>query len=167
MIHVYMLAVRGAFRESHGPQFMAKREELQAKVPFTIPLTDNVTDLPVSSHVTVKPVHILWATRTTGTPVFQFLPTKYGTDTTLQSTVHTTVQHHVNVEFIKPDAAIYTLTSPLWTKVGLSALIPRVYKVQYFKADSLRQKFPAAVTELEQATPVWSASPADTKRYAD
>jgi SprT-like family len=62
MIHVYFFAIKNDGRESHGAGFKAKLAELQPKCDFTIPLTDDVTELEVDSGVRMSDVGVILKT---------------------------------------------------------------------------------------------------------
>lgn len=161
MIHVWFAAVDPQFDEQHGPRFMAKLRELQAKVDFPIPLKDNVASLDLAAHVTPKPVTIVWATRMPDTPVFQFLPDSYRKDPVLQDRVHAVVDQQVSSGYLK-DAAIYTMQSPAWMKVRAAAVIPRQFRAGAYVRQVHLSKYMSAVQEVDAATPVWTSTAVPT-----
>ena len=67
MIHVYFFAIKDDGRESHGAGFKAKLAELQAKCDFTIPLTDNVTELELDNGVRASEIGVILKTDEKGT----------------------------------------------------------------------------------------------------
>lgn len=161
MIHVWFAAVEHDYHEQHGPLFMRKLRELQATVDFTIPLTDGVAGLDVATHVKTKPVYLVWGTARKGTTnIFQFLPDKYGTDPTLQSTVHTTLNGDVERGYLDPGIVILKMDTPRWAKLRLASRIPRVYTRGYFISTAMYTKYPEAVAEANAATPVWTSTAA-------
>jgi len=59
MIHVWFLGVKNDGKESHGPAFKAKLAELQHHCHFTIPLSDDITDLEMSDSVRSSEVGVV------------------------------------------------------------------------------------------------------------
>ena len=51
MIHVYFMAVKNDGRENHGSNFMHMVSDLQHHVSFTIPISDDITNLNLSDGV--------------------------------------------------------------------------------------------------------------------
>jgi len=63
MIHVYLFHVGIPYTtgkdKMHGIEFMAKLRELRKKVPFDIPVTEEVSEMEVSDHIKMKPVVVI------------------------------------------------------------------------------------------------------------
>lgn len=61
MIHVFVLGILQMNEPNggHGFNFMMKHKELQQITPFDIPLTDDISNAEISSHVKVKPTVVV------------------------------------------------------------------------------------------------------------
>ena len=127
MVHIYFYLIGDAY-EAHGSKFKKKLEELQSKVDFKIPLTDDFENKEVSNHVKKKPYDIV---------LLQFpdkhysiVSFKYGSLTEFKDQIHRFIDKWVDHYKVIPEYyesdEVFLQTLP--SKRGLSGTIAS-YKI--------------------------------------
>lgn len=127
MIHAYMY-VTGHMDENHGRLFQAKLTELQSRVKFTIPLTDDTKDLDLKDS---KPKTYVVLVLPPTTPVDQGRRS--------YALLSDSVLGHANDMAIaslrrnNPGLVVYKITTPEWTRFAAVKTVQRnIYKVKFY-----------------------------------
>jgi hypothetical protein len=109
MIHVYLAACRGNFKENHGPNFKAMLSKIRRVSGINVPLTDTVNDLELSDADAIKAVGVLIVNMNTEKTSVMLMSAK------------TAYQKQKELEILwknrtAPTVSLYTIATPIWTK---------------------------------------------------
>jgi len=127
MIHAYFIS-KHMFDVNHGYKFVEMVNKLSKMVGFSIPLTDEMTNVDLVDDSIIKPVGVIILSKTNGTQSFALVSPKL-----LQSAefLESLKIYSYRLDMTKIDA--YTIKSKNWHTVSL------IFPIQRLTSDSIRR----------------------------